>query len=268
MKKKIWKIILIASFLPAVLILIHSIISFFTGATFMWNTSYGWDALWLALMMDVIIFCTIIPILPACILYQLGHLIVYLIRNKPVIFKRIVVGVLVFVVVVLVGGILVHFYSYEIRHFVEGRQARSMIRRAEEQVEYEKNEFHSDGIFGMEDVIHNRVLVDYDKLQVGFIVAAGIEDFYRIDLSEDVKKVWEGLAEDWYTLQAVIPLSEPGAELRTYAGEEDGMHMTKFLLLKMADGSVYYANDIWDDEDGRLGIYTGLWGSEYMVHSE
>ena len=143
-----------------------------------------------------------------------------------------------------------------------------MIRRAEEQVEYEKNEFHSGGIFGMEDVIHNRVLVDYDKLQVGFIVAAGIEDFYRIDLSEDVKKVWEGLAEDWYTLQAVIPLSEPGAELRTYASEEDGMHMTKFLLLKMADGSVYYANDIWDEEDRNLGIYTGLWGSEYMVHSE
>lgn len=89
-KKKAGKIALIISFIPYVFILLYSLYSAFAGFTFLFSTSYGFEA-----FTDSIVILSammwICPILPACVLYQLTYLITYIMKKRQVDRKKIVI---------------------------------------------------------------------------------------------------------------------------------------------------------------------------------
>ena len=76
-KNRIWNIILVLSFLPYHAILVHSVITFFTGCgggLLNQIPLSGWDAFIETFTWDCIGF-SIIPVLPAALIYQLIYLI-------------------------------------------------------------------------------------------------------------------------------------------------------------------------------------------------
>lgn len=77
LKEKGKLIPLIISFLPYIVILVVAIISMFTGFSFLFNTSYGFEA-----FLDVIFICGYMGIhfliLPVCWLIQIAYLMGYI----------------------------------------------------------------------------------------------------------------------------------------------------------------------------------------------
>lgn len=264
MKEKIAKIILIISFVPAALILLHGFISIWEGSTFLFSTTYGLEGMCEAILLDLLIFSTIIPILPVCVLYQIGFLIYLLSKKKAKIYvKRYAIvagcGMAVFALVVLWA-----LFSYEIESFVKKQQAKQMIHQSEEEIFFNYAEKNIGGIFHMEGYEYDCILVDYDRPRVGFLISGGVDEFNKVDLKLDKSKSHENILKEEYYLQALIPLKS-GGTLKTYTHRSYD-HCTKALILELADGTVYYTDNILNENERGGGyLYTSLNTSEFSM---
>lgn len=264
MKEKIAKIILIISFVPAALILLHGFISIWEGSTFLFSTTYGLEGMCEAILLDLLIFSTIIPILPVCVLYQIGFLIYVVSKKRAKInLKRYAIvvgcGMSVFALVLLWA-----LFSYEIESFVEKQQAKQLIQQAEEEVFYNLAEKNIGGILRLEGHEYDCILIDYDKPRVGFLISGGSDKFHKVDLRLDKSKSYENIFKEEYYLQALIPLKSGGI-LKTYTNRSYD-HCTKALILELADGTVYYTDKMLNENESGGGyLYTSLNTSEYSL---
>ena len=82
MKQKIFKIILILSFLPIVVTLLYGICTIFTGFNFFWSQVNGLKAFYACTGTMLVIFIIAFPLIPLCILYEIIYLIVFAVKNK------------------------------------------------------------------------------------------------------------------------------------------------------------------------------------------
>ena len=266
-KQKLDKIILIISFIPYGLVLLSGILSAIFGVVFFFGTVYGWDGFVIGVMGACIVMLYI-PILPACLIYQ----IVYLIRNRVEVVKKIPLkwfaAVAGGIALVIIGAILVNSYDYEIDAAIQKNAAKKMLKNAEEKIEYNLSDFYPDGIFGIEDCIHNCILVDYDKNEVGLLYCAGYDEYWSVRLSpadSEALRILENKSS--YILQAEIPLDSPGKRLLAYAENPSHAHRTVAMIMEMSDGSVYYADEIRDSDTG-YSRYSGLNSSIFRIKDE
>lgn len=264
-KRKAAKIILMISFIPYVLVLLSGIIGAVFGAGFFFDTVYGWDGFLIGALGGCISMIYI-PILPACLIYQ----IIYLIRSKIEVIKKIpfkkfaaVAGV---IAVVIVGAILLNSFSYRIEYAFQKNAAKRMLKNAEEKIEYDLAEYNLDGIFGFKDCIHDCILVDYDKNEIGLLYSAGLEEYWSVRLVPADSKTVRNI-ESKYILQSEIPLNSPGKRLLTYADDPSNSHRTIAMVMEMSDGSVLYADEICEPDTG-YARYSGLNSSIFRIKDE
>lgn len=264
-KRKAAKIILIISFVPYALVLLSGIIGAIFGAGFFFDTVYGWDGFLIGVL-GAGLAMLYIPIIPACLIYQ----IVYLIRSKVGAVKKIpfkkFAPVAGGIAAVIIGVILVNNFEYEIGAAIQKNAAKNMLKRAEEKIEYNVADYYLDGIFGFKDCIHDCILVDYDKNEVGLLYGAGLDEYWSVRLvpadSTTVRNI-----ESKYILQAEIPLNSPGKRLLTYAENPANAHRTIAMIMEMSDGSVLYADEIREPDTGYTR-YSGLNSSIFQIKDE
>lgn len=264
-KQKAAKIILIISFIPYGLVILSGIIGAVFGAGFLFDTFYGLDGFLIGALGGCISMIDI-PILPACLIYQ----IIYLIRSKIGVIKKIpfkkFLPIACGIALVIIGVILVINFEYEIGAAVQKNAAKNMLKRAEEKIEYDMAEYNLDGIFGFKDCIHDCILVDYDKNEVGLLYSAGLDEYWSVRLVPTDSKTVRNI-ESKYILQAEIPLNSPGKRLLTYADNPSNTHRTIAMVMEMSDGSVLYADEIREPDTGYVR-YSGLNSSIFRIKDE
>lgn len=262
-KQKAAKIILIISFIPYVLVLLCGIIGAINGAGFFFDTVYGWDGFIIGMLGAVLSMALIIPV---CLIYQ----IVYLIRSKIEFFKRIpfkkFLPVAGGIALVIISVILFDNFKYEIGAAAEKNAAKKMLENAEEKIEYDMAEYNLDGIFGFKDCIHDCILVDYDKNEVGLLYSAGYDEYWSVSLAPTDSETVLSM-ERKYILQAEVPLNSPGERLLTYADNPSNSHRTIAMIMEMSDGSVLYADEIREPDTG-YARYSGLNSSIFRIRDE
>ncbi|MBP0964916.1 MAG: hypothetical protein J5999_06445 [Oscillospiraceae bacterium] len=264
-KQKAAKIILIISFVPYGLVLLSGIFGAIFGVGFFFDTVYGLDGFLIGILgagMSMIY----IPIIPACLIYQ----IVYLIRSKVEFLKKIpfkkFAPVAGGIALVIIGVILVNSFEYEISAAIQKNAAKRMLKNAEEKIEYDMAEYDLDGIFGFKDCIHDCILVDYDKNEVGLLYSAGYDEYWSVRLAPTDGKTVESM-ERKYILQAEIPLNSPGKRLLTFSENPSNSHRTIAMVMEMSDGSVLYADNICEPDTGYTR-YSGLNSSIFRIKAE
>lgn len=264
-KQKAAKIILIISFIPYGLVILSGIIGAIFGAGFIFDTYYGWEGFLIGALGGCILMIDI-PILPACLIYQ----IIYLIRSKIGVIKKIpfkkILPVAGGVALVIIGVILFENFKYQIGAAAEKNAAKNMLKNAEEKIEYDMAEYNLDGIFGFKDCIHDCILVDYDKNEVGLLYSAVFDEYWSVRLAPTDVKTVESM-ERKYIPQAEIPLNSPGKRLLTYAENPSNAHRTIAMVMEMSDGSVLYADNICEPDTGYTR-YSGLNSSIFRIKDE
>lgn len=264
-KNKAAKIILIISFVPYGLVILSGIIGAIFGAGFFFDTVYGWDGFLIGAL-GACISMIYIPILPACLIYQ----IIYLVRSKIEVIKKIpfkkFLSVAGGVVLVIIGVILFENFKYEIGAAAEKNAAKKMLKNAEEKIEYNVAEYNLDGIFDFKDCIHDCILVDYDKNEVGLLYDVGYDEYWSVRLATTDSKTVRNI-ESRYILQAEISLNSPGKRLLTYADNPSNSHRTIAMVMEMSDGSVLYADEIREPDTGYVR-YSGLNSSIFRIKDE
>lgn len=267
MKQKAPKIIFILSFIPYLLVLISGIAAAIFGAGFFFTNYYGWDGFVLGVIISAMGMTTVIPIIPVCLIYQIAYILRHKIKALGKISIKKYAAVFGVIIAVVAGAILLDTFSYDIRAAFKKSQAKEMLSRAEERIEYDTHDYVLDGVFGIEDVVHDTVLIDYDTFEVALLYEAGYDDYWSVKLEKTSpdSDVIRHIGEDYY-VQAEIPLSAPGKRLIGFAESGINRHRTAAFILEMADGSVYYADEI-KDEDGYTP-YSGLNSSDYRMKDE
>ena len=208
MKGKVAKVLFILSFIPWALVPLCGIFGAIFGVGFFFSTAYGWEGFLLGAL-AALLGMIMVPVLPVCLVYE----ICYILRNKvPVVNKvpakkfYITVGV---VCTVMAAGILLHVFRYEIERAYQKIAAKSMVKKAEEQIPFNENDVFLHGILGIEEFTTDTVFVDYDKMQVGFLLGS-VAEFWKVKLKETT---WDSaevsrLKNDYY-VQAKMRLSAP-----------------------------------------------------------
>lgn len=264
-KQKAAKIILTISFVPYGLVILCGIIGAVSGAGFFFDTVYGWDGFLIGAL-GACISMIYIPILPACLIYQ----IIYLIRSKIGVIKKIpfkkFLPVAGGIALVIIGVILFDNFKYEIGAAAEKIAAKKMLENAEEKIEYNVAEYNLDGIFGFEGIIHDSILVDYDKNEVGLLYSAGLDEYWSVRLVPTDSKTVRSI-ESKYILQAEVPLNLPGKRLLTFSENPSNSHRTIAMVMEMSDGSVLYADEIREPDTGYTR-YSGLNSSIFRIRDE
>ncbi len=263
MNSKVAKRLFIISFVPWLLVPVCGILGAIFGIGFFFSTCYGWEGFFLGTL-AALLGMTMVPVLPVCLVYE----ICYILRNKvPVVRKipakrfYITVGVICAVVAICV---LLHVFRYEIERVYQKVSANGMIKDAEEQISFNENDVFLSGIMGFEEFTTDTVFVDYDKMQVGFLLGS-VAEFWKVKLKETT---WDSaevarLKNDYY-VQAKIRLSTPGKVLYSFSTGEDSMHQTVALLMETEDGELYYADEITEYNTDR-NRFSGLHWSGFSV---
>ncbi|MBQ8827264.1 MAG: hypothetical protein IJ007_09235 [Oscillospiraceae bacterium] len=128
-------------------------------------------------------------------------------------------------------------------------EAHYFIDNAEEIIEYNTNNFYVSGIMETE-YKHELILIDYDKMTVGFIH----HPYASAELTKI--KLQKNAPINSDMVQQVYELSSPGAEFTSFYPDEKSKHRTIAIQIEMADGTVYSADGL-ADEDGDT-LYLGL----------
>lgn len=265
MKNKIPKILFIVSFLPYLLILLFGIISTFSGITFLFNTIYGFDAFIVSIFFIIYNFFFFIPIIPICLIYQ----ICYLLKNKIKKFKNIklkkYIKTCLIIGLLLILALMTYSYSFEIEQFIEKNYAKQMISNSEEQIGFNKKDIIVSGIFDMPEYKYSHILIDYDKVEVGMLLNASIDEFWKVKLEKINKdsSTYKHIVNDYF-MQADVPLGSPGKRLISFYEDETLMHRTIAFLLIFEDGTIYGIDNIKEKDTG-FTRFTGLHWSEFFV---
>ena len=263
MKNKVAKILFIISFVPWLLVPLCGIFGAIFGVGFFFSTAYGLEGFFLGAL-AALLGMIMIPVLPVCLVYE----ICYILRNKVPAVKKlsakrfyITVGT---VCAVVAAGILLHVFRYELEEVYQKMAAKGMIKNAEEQIAFNENDVFTDGIMGIEEFTTDTVFVDYDKMQVGFLLGS-VSEFWKVKLKETTRdsEAVSRLKQEYY-VQAKMRLSTPGKVLYSFSTDKDSMHQTVALLLETEDGKLYYADEITEYNTDR-NQFTGLHWSDFSV---
>lgn len=265
MKKKIPKIIFIISFLPYLFILLYGIFHAFAGVSFFNSTGYGFEAFIITIFFMLYIFTLEIPIIPICVIFE----VCYIFRKKINIFKNVgskkYIRICCIVGVLLVLSLVVYSHSFEIGRVIEKANAKQMVNKADEKIGFNKNDIMVSGIFDMPEYKYSHILIDYDNMEVGMLLNASIDEFWKIKLEEITKdsSTYQHIINDYY-MQADIPLNSPGKRLISFYEEKSLMHRTIAFLLIYEDGTIYFADNIKEKDTG-FTRFTGLHWSDFFV---
>ena len=256
MEKNIPKTILYISFIPYGLVLLFGIYSAIGGINF-FGMTYGSEGFILG-MLAAFIFMCVFPIIPVCFIYQIAYLLRHVIKPLQNVSIKKYIAVIVGIVVIVAAAILFNTFKYDIQETRDGFQAREMLSKAEEKIEYNKSTYYMDGIFGIENIIHNTVLIDYDQPEIGLIKGSITDEYISIRLSKTTadSDIIRHMDNDYF-VQSVTELSSPGKRMITLTTDEKEYRRTIAVILEMADGSFYYAEDL-TDRNGGYGMYAGL----------
>jgi len=82
MKKQRAKIVLWISLLPYVVLIVMGIWHAFFGFTFFSATYYGWEGFINSIFILGWACCVIYPVLPVCLIYQMGYLVYTVIKKR------------------------------------------------------------------------------------------------------------------------------------------------------------------------------------------
>ena len=262
MKNKLPKIIFVVSFLPYLLVFIYGVICAFTGVSFFFSTSYGFSAFLIGGLSALYFLTLIIPIIPVSLIFQ----ICYLFRNK---FKSIktkkYIKICAITGCLLIGTIMIFSHSFEIGRIIEKENAKQMIKNAEEKIGFNENDIKVDGIFNIPEYRYSHVLIDYDNVEVGMLLNADIDEFWKVKLKKTTKDSaqYQHIINDYY-MQADIPLSYPGRRLISFYEDKSLMHRTIAFLLIYTDDTIYFADNIKEKDTGYTR-FTGLHWSKFFV---
>lgn len=170
MKNKIFKFLFIISFLPYLFIIINGIIKAWTGTTFIFNTIYGFDAIWLTILFTLYTLTFTVPIIPICFIFQIG----YILKTKVKIFKNInlkkYVKICIVIGLSLIIALTIYSYSFEIEQFIQKINAKQMIKNSEEKICINSSTILSGGIFSIPEYESDHIFIDYDNKEVGLLL--------------------------------------------------------------------------------------------------
>lgn len=265
MKSKVVKTLFIISFLPYLLVLIYGIIRSFLGFPFLFTVIYGFDAFVFSIVYVLYTF-TIIPVIPICLIFQ----VCYILKNKVKRFKNIntkkYIKVCGIIALILLSLLVINSYSYQIEKFIEKISAKQMVNNAEEKISFDENNIILDGIFDMPEYKYNHILIDYDKKEVGILLFASGDEFWKVKLQKVTKanSTYQHIIND-YLMQADIPLNYPGKRLISFCEDEEHEHITIAFLLIYEDGTNYIADNIKEKGSRFNGRFTGLNASKFSI---
>ncbi|MBR3613765.1 MAG: hypothetical protein IKL55_01115 [Clostridia bacterium] len=265
MKKNFLKIVFIISFLPYVFILIQGIIGAFTGISFFYNTTYGFDAFVTSTLLMLYTFSFSIPIIPICLFFQ----VCYILRKKVGKVKSIslkkYIKICCIIGMLIIISLLMYSYSAKVERFIDKICAKQMINKCDEKIGYKKSTIITGGIFDMPEYQYNHILIDYDEPEIGLIMHSGYDSFWNTKLQETTKdsSIYQHIINDYY-MQVNLPLASPGKKLISFYEEDSGTHRTKAVLLIYEDGKIYFADDIKEKDTGH-SVFTALNSSEFFV---
>lgn len=259
MKAKASKVIYAVSFIPLMWCIIMGICyGSSSSAGFLENFGFA-----------VLMFTVVIPLLPVCLIIQIVCLILINKKEHSAHFKRNIIITAAITVGVCGGSALIIFgdsLMLDIERFFERRSAINMLKNAEEKMYYSENEFYGGGAFGIDELRHDTMLIDYDKNEVGFIYDNSIVGRFRkvrltpekFDNSYKLRSIREK-----YFVQSDVPLNAPGKRLITFCEEENTVHRTIAMILETEDG-FFYADDLRDKDTG-FSMYNKFNRSDYYV---
>lgn len=270
--KKTSKILFFISFAPAAFLLIMAVASIFTGATFIFSTSYGIDAFLTTLILGGLAMCYV-PILPACVIFQVVYIVMYIVPQRrtakgavpaeeapqtasPMSEKtRNIIIIAVFAVLAL--GVLSWIAASPLKRRLEEHEAQSFYYTADTILDYNEKDQFLDGLMGIEEQKNSCIMIDYSDMRIGFIVAGSSTKYYEFELERmnspsdyAVKEI-----EKNNYVQTVIYIDN-GDRLIAYSDEKN--YITAYMVLYRADGYVY-ATNLMKDKDGG-DVYTDLRG--------
>ena len=254
MKNKVIKILFKISFLPYILILLYGLGSAFWGLSFFFNTCYGFEAFALTVLFCLYFFTLMIPIIPVCLIFQIFYILKHRVKKFQTINTKKFFKIGLIIVCIVVIPLLISTYSFQIESFFQKISAKNMSKNADEKIAYNKNNYLYDVIFNMPEYIHDHILIDYDKKEIGILMYSGYDEFWKVKLTKTSSDSTEykHIIND-YIVQAEISLNYPGKKLITFSPNQNITHITIAFLLIYEDGTMYLVDNVKED-----GQYTGL----------
>jgi len=265
-KAQVAKVILYITLSIYPLMLLYALFSAINGYNFLFSTSYGWDGFISCLLITGFVLC-IIPVLPACIIYQICYFVVKrsAFPKKAAKVLGIVFGS-IFGVLILV--VLCNIFEPDMRHAVQKHKAQRMINRAEASIPYDTACENCGGILGIDGYSLSHIFVDYDTHRIGFLCSSPYDEYTEYGLHEitDVEAFRENF-ENEHIPQAVIPLPDGTGTLYTFcANSFYGYDTTTAILVEFTNGTAYGTGELDANGNSTFSQYTSLTASQYSVY--
>lgn len=235
-KNKILKILFILTFVPYVLLIGASTFSFFFGINF-FGSYYGFEGFKTAFLLYGFLLCYT-GIIPVCAIIQIGVLIYHLLNrarikkdNTKTLPKKLFVIAVVSLSVITLGILMWNIFEYQIKDAFSHQRAVAMYKRSEERIQYNLSDYGER--FGEEIFIHDTILIDWDRKEIGFVTDDGYDRFVVYPLETSYPDTSN------YYLQSEVTL-EDGCEFYSYTDME-GHYTTELVVVVAPDGTTYGA---------------------------
>lgn len=235
-KNKILKILFILTFVPYVLLIGASTFSFFFGINF-FGSNYGFEGFKTAFLLYGFLLCYT-GIIPVCAIIQIGVLIYHLLNrarikkdNTKTLPKKPFVIAFVSLSVITLGILMWNIFEYQIKDAFSHQRAVAMYKRSEERIQYNLSDYGKR--FDEEIFIHDTILIDWDRKEIGFVTNAGYDRFVVYPLETSYPDTSN------YYRQSDVTL-EDGCEFYSYTDME-GLYTTELVVVVAPDGTTYGA---------------------------
>ena len=106
------------------------------------------------------------------------------------------------------------------------------------------------------DVKSNHLLVDFDKMEIGFLTYSGIDDFYKVKLEkQEDKELFNKIIKDYF-FQAEIKLEGEADRLLTFSKEGVYAFDSIAYIMVMSNGEMYaYLDDEEEFNELNSSVY-------------
>lgn len=230
------------SFLPAILVVLASLIGMFTGVSFFKGNAYGIAGFLVSLISYGYALC-IVPVLPACLIYQMAYgVAIVLKRRTKWSYKKITV-LLAVIGIVLLGAVIVYSNRWEFSRYFEKKNAVRFYNSADEKIDYGLNKQNFDGILGVKQQQTSCILIDQENKEVGFMVNGTVDEFYSYKFDKCGQDEQQELDELF--IQAEFALKD-GGKLISFYPRKSCEHRTCALLWITGSGEKYCKTEIDD----------------------
>ncbi|MDE7361121.1 MAG: hypothetical protein K2N38_04235 [Oscillospiraceae bacterium] len=255
MRAKTSKIIYAVSFIPLMLCIVIGIVSAGMGGSFLTDFCF------------IVIIFTAIPVLPVCLIIQIVCLLMINKKEHGIPLKKYLLITVAATVGICGGSALIFFgdtLMLDIEKYFEKRSAIHMIKNAEEKITYNESTYYFGGVFGIDELLHNTMLIDYDKNEIGFVFGSSTTgEFWKVKLEpadNDSYKL-RSICEKYF-IQADVPLSAPGKRLITFCEDKTTSHRTIAMIMETENG-LLFADDIREKDTGYVK-FNGFNGTYYV----